>query len=81
MSCSVHDVVRLERKGIPAVAVATRPFLDEGVEQAEALGMPDARVVYVSHPVQLLDSAALGRLAQAAFPAVVRGLMRSGEER
>ena len=81
MSCSLHDVVRLERRGIPAVAVATRPFLDEAVEQAQALGLPDARVVYVAHPVQLLDSSTLARLAREAFPAVMDGLTRPAKER
>ena len=74
MSCSVHDVIRLERHGIPSVAVATRPFVDEAVEQAESLGMPGISVVYVRHPVQLLDPNALRGLADDAFPAVIDGL-------
>ena len=44
MSCSVHDVVRLERRGIPSVAVATSPFIDEAAEQAHSLGMDDVVV-------------------------------------
>ena len=36
MSCSVHDVVRLERLGIPTAAVGTEPFIDEALEQAAA---------------------------------------------
>ncbi len=74
MSCSVHDVVRLERRGIPSVAVATTPFVDEALEQADALGMPEASVVYVPHPVQLLDSSALVGLADTAFLAIVAAL-------
>jgi hypothetical protein len=74
VSCSVHDVVRLERRGVPSVAVATRPFVDEAVEQAQVLGMPRIAVVYVPHPVQLLDPSALRGLADGAFPAVIDGL-------
>ena len=44
-------MVRLERLGIPTAAVATEPFLDEALEQARLLGMPDYRMVYVPHPV------------------------------
>lgn len=77
MSCSVHDVIRLERRIVPSVAVATRPFVDEVVEQAESLGMPGIAVVYVPHPVQLLDRSALQALADEAFPAVVDGLTGS----
>ena len=74
MSCSVHDVIRLERRGVASVAVATRPFVDEAVEQAQSLGMPGIAVVYVPHPVQLLDPDALRGLADDAFTAVIDGL-------
>jgi hypothetical protein len=74
VSCSVHDVIRLERRGIPSVAVATRPFVDEAVEQAQSLGMPGIAVVYVPHPVQLLEPSALRGLVDGAFPAVVDSL-------
>ena len=49
-------MVRLERLGIPTAAVATEPFIDEALEQARALGMPDYRMVFIPHPVQLLRS-------------------------
>ena len=77
MSCSVHDVIRLERRGVPCVAVATRPFVDEAVEQAYSLGMPEIAVVYVPHPVQLLEPSELQALADDVFPAVVDCLSAS----
>ena len=76
MSCSVHDVIRLERRGVPAVTVATTPFIDEAIEQAELLGMPGVRVVYVRHPVQLLERDELRDVAEAAAPALVDALTR-----
>jgi len=71
VSCSVHDLVRLERRGIPTCGVGTLPFADEALEQARLLGMPDLRMVLVPHPVQLLDDAALERLADRALPLIV----------
>ncbi len=70
----MHDLVQLERRGIPAVGIATAPFADEAIEQARRLGMPDARVVYLPHPVQLLTDAELAARADAVFPAILAAL-------
>lgn len=70
MSCSVHDAVRLERRGVPTVVVGTEPFLDEAIEQAAVLGMPDQRTVLIPHPVQLLTPEQLAEMADAAYPAI-----------
>ncbi|MGE5132065.1 MAG: hypothetical protein ACM32E_04035 [Gemmatimonadota bacterium] len=68
------DLAHLERRGIPAVGIATAPFADEAIEQARLLGMPGCRLVYVPHPVQLLTHAELAARADAAFPAVLAAL-------
>jgi hypothetical protein len=70
----VHDVVRLERSGIPTAAVGTEPFIDEALEQARVLGMPDYRMVLIPHPVQLLTDDELRGRADAAFEEIVRRL-------
>ena len=70
----MHDLVHLERRGIPAVGIATAPFADEAIEQARRLGMPASRVVYIAHPVQLLTDDELAARADAAFPAVLAAL-------
>jgi hypothetical protein len=70
----LYDLVHLERRGIPAVGVATAPFADEAIEQARRLGMPGCRVVYVPHPVQLLTDDELADRADAAFPAALAAL-------
>jgi len=72
----VYDLVRLERRQIPAVGIATTPFADEAVEQARLLSMPGCRMLYVPHPVQLLTRAELDGLADAVFPAIVAALTR-----
>ena len=74
MSCSVHDAVRLERHGIPTAAVGTAPFADEALAQARVLGIPDARMVFVPPPVQLLSDVELAALADAAVDDIVARL-------
>jgi hypothetical protein len=70
----VHDVIRLERRGIATAAVGTRPFVDEALEQARLLGMPDYRMVLIDHPVQLATTTELQTRAGAAFDAIVAQL-------
>jgi hypothetical protein len=70
----LHDLVHLERRGIPAVGIATAPFADEAIEQARRLGMPGARMVYTPHPVQLLTDDELNARADAIFPDVLAAL-------
>jgi len=74
VSCSVHDVIRLEALGIPTAAVGTKPFVDEALEQAALLGMPGYRAVLIPHPVQLLTTEALHARAADAFPEILRRL-------
>ncbi len=61
------------------MAIATEPFVDEAIEQARLLAMPDCRVLYIPHPVQLLAPEALAALADAVFPAVVGALTSRAE--
>jgi hypothetical protein len=70
----VHDLVRLERRSVPSVGIATEPFADEAIEQARLLGMPDCRMAYIPHPVQLLTRDELNGRADAIFPAVIAAL-------
>jgi hypothetical protein len=68
-------MVELERRGLPTAGVATEPFVDEALEQARLLGMPDYRMVYVPHPVQLLSVEELHGYADNAFAAIVQRLI------
>ncbi len=80
MSCSVHDLVRLEARGVATAGVGTLPFADEALEQAALLGMPGYRMVLIPHPVQLLTGAELDAQADAAMEHVLGRLLanRSG---
>jgi len=70
----VHDLVRLERRGIATAGIGTLPFADEALEQARLLGMPDLRMLLVPHPVQLLSQAELDALADDIFDRVLQHL-------
>jgi hypothetical protein len=64
-------MVELERRGIATAAVATEPFVDEALEQASLLGMPEYRMVFIPHPVQLLSASDLRAYADRAFDEIV----------
>lgn len=74
MSCSVHDLVRLERRGIATAGIGTLPFADEALEQARLLGMPDLRMLLIPHPVQLLSTEELDALADDIVDRVLKHL-------
>jgi len=71
-------MVTLERLGIATAAVATEPFVDEALEQARLLAMPDYRMVYIPHPVQLLTSEQVHELADRAWPEILARLTAAG---
>jgi hypothetical protein len=75
VSCSVHDLVRLERLGVATAGVGTEPFADEALEQAALLGMPGYRMVWVPHPVQLLTAEELDARADAAVAPILGRLL------
>jgi hypothetical protein len=70
----VHDVVRLEARGVATAAIGTEPFVDEALEQARVLGMPDYRMVFITHPVQILETEELQARADAVLAQVVARL-------
>ncbi len=74
-------MVELERQGIATAAVATEPFVDEALEQARLLGMPDYRMVFIPHPVQLLTPEELRALADRAFEEIVGRLTQRSSPR
>ena len=73
MSCSVHDMVDLEGRGIPAVFVATTEFVDAAASQGRALGA-EAACVFVPHPIQDRTDEEMRAIADDAVEAVVRAL-------
>lgn len=69
----MHDIVDLERRGVPSVFVASEPFVDGAEVQARALGFDAARV-FVAHPIQDRTDEEMRALAEGALEALVDAL-------
>ncbi|MAW29517.1 MAG: hypothetical protein CMP98_12025 [Gammaproteobacteria bacterium] len=48
----MHDTVWFEIQGIPSVSLASTEFRSAADTQAKALGLKEARCVFVQHPIQ-----------------------------
>ncbi|TAK24603.1 MAG: hypothetical protein EPO26_05135 [Chloroflexota bacterium] len=70
----MHDTIWFETHGIPAVFVASSAFRVAAEVQADALGMPDARRVFVPHPIQDATDDEMRAKADAAVEDLLRSL-------
>lgn len=70
----MHDTVWFEIQGKPAVSLASTEFRDAAKVQAEALGMTDARCVFVAHPIQDATDEEMRAKAEAVVDQVVEAL-------
>jgi len=75
VSCSVHDVIRFEKNGVPTVNIGTDAFTDESEEQSRLLGMPDYETYWLPHPVAILATDDIHRLARDAAQRIVEKLV------
>ena len=73
MSCSVHDVSDLERRGTPAVFVLSEHFASAATTQSEALGF-DAATVFTGHPIQDRTDEEMIAIADIAFDDLIAAL-------
>ena len=71
----MHDIDDIERRGIPAVMIASTPFEDAAQKQADALGLDVARV-FVPHPIQDRTDEEMRELADLVFVKVLGTLIR-----
>ena len=67
----MHDIVDLERRGLPGVFVASAEFVDAAVAQSTALGFPDVARVFTPHPIQDRTDDEMVAYADAAFDEIV----------
>jgi hypothetical protein len=72
----VHDIVNLEGRGIPAVAVVTEQFRSGAQAQGKALGF-DPAIVYVEHPIQDRTVEEMGAIARKALAEILQALTSS----
>jgi hypothetical protein len=71
----VHDIVDLERRGLPGVFVASAEFVEAAVAQASALGFPDVARVFTPHPIQDRTDEEMRSYADAAYDAIVASII------
>ncbi len=69
----MHDIADLERRGLPAVFVASTEFVEAAEAQAAALGFDAARV-FVPHPIQDRTDDEMRALADAAVDEIVQAI-------
>ena len=74
MSCGLHDVLAFEGLGKPAVLVASDVFAQAASDQAQRLGAPALRRVFVAHPVQDRTDDELRALARAVHGELIAAL-------
>jgi len=67
----VHDIVDLERRGIPSMFVASGEFVTAAESQAASLGFPTVARVFTPHPVQDRTDDEMRAYADAAFDEIV----------
>jgi hypothetical protein len=70
----LHDTVWFEIQGVPAVSIASEEFESAAETQAKALGMIDARCVFVAHPIQDATDDEMRAKADAVIDQVVAAL-------
>ena len=71
----MHDIVDLERRGLPGVFVASAEFVDAAVAQSSALGFPDVARVFTPHPIQDRTDDEMRGYADAAYDAIVASII------
>lgn len=62
----MHDIVELERRGLPGVFVASSTFVEAAAAQSASLGItPES--VFVAHPIQDRTDDEMRKLADDAI--------------
>ncbi len=73
----MHDTTFFEIQGKPSVFVASSTFVDAARVQAEALGLPDVKRVFVPHPIQDATDEEMVEKADAIVDEVIAALIKS----
>ena len=71
MSCSMHDILAFEERGIPTALLCTEPFMNSAHDHAEAFGNPDYQAVQVRHPLASLTPEQARARADEALAGVI----------
>ena len=73
----MHDIVDLERRGIPGVFVASAEFVQAAIAQSTSLGFPTVARVFTPHPIQDRTDEEMRAYADAAFADLVAAITAS----
>ena len=67
----MHDIVDLERRGVPSVFVASAEFVQAAEAQSASLGFPTVARVFTPHPIQDRTDDEMRTYADAAFEEIL----------
>ena len=73
----MHDIVDLERRGIPSVFVASAEFVQAAIAQSTSLGFPTVARVFTPHPIQDRTDDEMRAYADAAFEEILGNIVDS----
>ncbi len=68
----MRDGAKLARQGIPAIALVTEKFVDQGDFVARSVGLPDLPRVRLPHPVAGTGKESLRAIARSIVPQILR---------
>ena len=71
----MHDTTWLEINGIPSVFIASSEFEEAAAAQAETLGLPEVRRLFVPHPIQDANDEEMREKADAIVEDVIAALV------
>ena len=71
----MHDTTWLEINGIPSVFIASSEFEEAAAAQAETLGLPEVRRLFVPHPIQDANDDEMRGKADAIVDEVIAALV------
>jgi hypothetical protein len=77
----VLDAISFEKRGIPAAAVITEPFLPTAEAMARLAGMPGYPVAAIPHPIGSLTPAEVEDRADAIAATIAELLLQVGDPR
>jgi hypothetical protein len=70
----VHDIVDLERRGVPGVFVASAEFVQAAISQSTSLGFPTVARVFTPHPIQDRTDDEMRAYADQAYAEIVAAI-------
>lgn len=73
----MHDTVWFELQGKPSVFIASSAFVSAAQTQANALGLPDVRRVFIPHPIQDASDDEMRAKADAIVEEVIEALIKN----